>query len=204
MVKNFIRAIAVIVGVVVAGQPLHSEAAGLVLDNGQLVGATDVNVGTETFSAFFVAGTCADAFGVCDDSQFAFDNLDDAGAGARAIEEAVLIGAFDDDPELVSGCNNLNNCTFTIPFGINVVNGEEVIEFVNLFNISREPGELDEDFFGNGFLLDPLTNFADIGNRVFVRFEPTVQAIPLPATSLLLLSALLGSACAMGFRCKKT
>ena len=101
----------------------HSAAAAIlhVNDDGQLTGASDVDVGGILYDVTFGPGSCVSRLDGCDEqSDLTFHSLEAAKAASRALLEQVLIdtvlGAFDTQPELTYGCSDLLVCEIHTPF----------------------------------------------------------------------------------------
>ena len=73
--------------------------------NGELLGASGVDVEGVLYDVRFRDGTCIEIFDGCDAGEdFDFGDSASAGAAATALLEQVFVGAFDDDPSLTFGC----------------------------------------------------------------------------------------------------
>ena len=103
-----------------------AQAATLVVEGGQLTGATGVQFDGMSYSVEFRDGTCIELFDGCDEaSDFAFNNAVDALGFADSLLDRVFIntgqGDFDDVPSLTSGCDTNFGAVFCqalIPFGV--------------------------------------------------------------------------------------
>lgn len=156
----------------------------LVNGNGQLTGATGVDVNGTLFDVSFIGGECADAFGVCDESAFAFNTEMDALAAGQALLDQVFLdgpeGDFDTVPSAIQGCFlSSGNCFARIPFSID--NGVFQVTVNNLITV-------DSDFvFAEGpFDLDNGP-FSNVTFGVF-----TASEVPLPAAAWMFLAGLGG------------
>ncbi len=99
---------------------LHAQAA-LVVESGELAGATDILVGDELYIVTFRDDTCAALFLGCnDDSDFVFHTPEEAVIASQALVDQVFIngplGDFDADPELLIGCEWIVACTILTPY----------------------------------------------------------------------------------------
>ncbi|MEN8159580.1 MAG: hypothetical protein ABFS41_05845 [Myxococcota bacterium] len=93
-------------------------AATLVIEEGELVGATGVLVDGTLYDVEFQDGTCAALYDGCDEtSDFPFPAAGAANKASLALLGQVFLGTYDDDPELTRGCENIATCTLTTPFG---------------------------------------------------------------------------------------
>lgn len=99
---------------------------------GKLTGATGVEVGGLSYDVAFVDGTCLGLFGNC--SQFVFNTAAAAGAASQALLDQVLVGAFDDDATLTSGCSGpgLAFCGVWTAYGTNT--GSVLVSGATNFN----------------------------------------------------------------------
>ncbi len=85
--------------------------------NGNLLGATNVDVLGTLYDVTFVDDTCINAFNGCTAvSDFTFMTAADAGAAAQALLDQVLMGVFDDTPGLTLGCQNIALCEVWTPY----------------------------------------------------------------------------------------
>lgn len=89
--------------------------------NGQLTGASNVEVNGGLYDVEFVLGTCAELFTGCDVDKrdpFFFDTYSEALLSLHAISDQVIVGEFDDDPSLVRGCGEGDVCTIRIAWDL--------------------------------------------------------------------------------------
>lgn len=98
--------------------PLTANADPIVVD-GELVGATNVNVDGTLYDVFFDDGPCVVLFSGCDEtSDFEFQTLAAALLAAEALLNQVFLdGAFlfDSVPSLTSGCE-IDDCAIETPY----------------------------------------------------------------------------------------
>ena len=86
---------------------LGANSADLVIDgSGQLLGATDVDVGGTLYDVQFVEGSCNSLFNNC--IEFAFTSLANTTVASEALLDQVLVGVFDFDPTLTYGIEQTN------------------------------------------------------------------------------------------------
>ena len=95
-----------------------SRAATLNVVGGELIGASNVDVGGNLYNVEFLDGTCVDLYNGCDDeSDFTFNNSADAQAASQALLDQVFLdvaaGPFDTQPWLVRGCTAVLCIVFT-------------------------------------------------------------------------------------------
>ena len=99
-----------------ASMPANA-ATELVIDDGQLVGATHVKVDGSWFNVDFVGGSCTNLFAGCNSpADFAFTNQTQALAAGNALLSQVFGGAHGASPELTLGCEDATLCSLIIPF----------------------------------------------------------------------------------------
>ena len=166
---------------------LNSKAAyNVVLDtqNGQLVGAFNVNVNGFLYDVEFIDGTCIALFNGCDDpSDFTFTTGIAALSASNALHDQVLIGPFDDDQTLTRGCD---------------VNDYGVCAIVTSYFWDPSKGTVEEavalNFSGSGW---HETNIVEVDPNYDCTFDELCTravwtAVPLPAGIYLFLSGLVG------------
>jgi hypothetical protein len=103
--KNILLCVMLMIG----GWAMTAECAILQVVGGKLIGADDVQVGSNAYDVRFVDGTCADVYGLCDESKFTFLTLAQAVTASQALLNQVFIdvpgtGSFDTNPGLTAGC----------------------------------------------------------------------------------------------------
>ena len=101
--KSTIAAICLLVASATTG-----SAANLTVVDGELQGASGVDVGGVLFDVSFLDGTCISVFDGCDDvSDFTFQSQADAALAGQALLDQVFVdgaqGNFDSQPELTRG-----------------------------------------------------------------------------------------------------
>jgi hypothetical protein len=103
------------------------QAATLIVVEGQLIGASGVDVGGKLYDVSFGDGSCVFLFNGCDeDSDFPFPSLADGLLAAQALADQVfnsdsILGSFDSDPGLTRGCHGLlvsDYCIIYIPHAL--------------------------------------------------------------------------------------
>ncbi len=98
-----------------------SDAATLNVVGGELLGASNVNVGGMLYDVAFIDGSCETVFGGCDElSDFDFITAPDALAASQALLDQVFLdvpaGDFDTEPELTTGCTGTSRCEAWTPY----------------------------------------------------------------------------------------
>jgi len=117
MKRRQLRVLTAIALLLASSHGLAARAATLDVVDGELVGAFDVVVAGTLYDVSFEDGTCADLFDGCDEvSDFPFPTSSAANGASFALLAQVLLGAYDEDPELTRGCENLATCTLTTPY----------------------------------------------------------------------------------------
>jgi hypothetical protein len=117
-IRNFLRTLAVCCTFTAAA---HANATPtLLVTNGILMGANNVQVGTNLYNVTFADGSCNTLFKKCDTANFAFKTATTATAAANALFDQVLIdgpaGNFDSDTSKIFGCTSTQRCTSVIPY----------------------------------------------------------------------------------------
>ncbi|WP_179954188.1 PEP-CTERM sorting domain-containing protein [Denitrobaculum tricleocarpae] len=165
----------------------------LIVENGELLGADNVDVNGTLFDVRFRDGTCSAIFSGCDNpsEDFAFADANSAKAAAQALLDQVFLdgpaGLFDSNPELTLGCSASELCLANIPYAQSVPGKFEFVSARNLPDLVEPPfefentGDSDFDFSDNGFAV-----FA-----VFTSAGPSV-AVPEPASLALFSFGLAG------------
>ena len=92
-----------------------------VANDGQLLGASGVDVGGTLYDVVFVDGTCSSLFDGCDQvTDFVFQTAADAETASLALLTSVLIdgpaGTFDSLPSAVIGCDDPLRCAILTPY----------------------------------------------------------------------------------------
>ncbi|MDP6343056.1 MAG: PEP-CTERM sorting domain-containing protein [Alphaproteobacteria bacterium] len=147
LLRSFSAGIVGLCAVLIVGA---AAQAAPIVSGGELIGATDVDVGGTLYDVAFVEGSCIDEFGGCDEpTDFAFTTLADATLAAQALLDQVFVdsvaGNFDTDPTLTFGCSDPFGCGAVVPYmvmpplflfsqmAVNAV--DEIDDQVNSFDI---------------------------------------------------------------------
>jgi len=166
-----------------------SSYAQLIIDSGQLVGATNVAVsGYGTYNVSFEDGSCSSVFSGCDSlSDFAFSSFEETIAAGHALLDQVFLdsglGLFDSNPALINGCEDAGKCIVFIPhkltddwvFSQNIVNSASEVN--DTISYSSNLGH-DQSILGRA-------------NTTFAVFTQ-VSAVPTPTSVWLFALALIG------------
>lgn len=177
----------VFVGAVAATSLLapNSFAANLIVEDGQLTGATGVDVDGVLYDVQFLDGFYSDTFK--DVSDLDATTEEQARLFGQALMDQVFVdtpeGLFDSDPELTFGCENLNACIVWIPFDIDFTSF--AVTAILTFNRRAEavlPEGVRDVPGGNNY----MNNFADDTLWVYADW----RVVPVPAAAWLFISAL--------------
>ncbi len=168
----------------------HANAAPtLLVTNGILMGANDLNVNGTSYYVRFEGGSCDSVFSNCDQTRFEFHELDAAVRAMRVLVDQVLsnsaMGQFDSSPFLVNGCQNaVESCYALIPYS----SGGSRFDAVGMHNDISESNDYLTGFnSGNEYYM---------GNVNFAVFSTALPEAVVPEPSSILLSgfSLLGLA----------
>lgn len=156
---------------------------------GQLVGASDVNVGGLLYSVSFQDGSCASLYSGCNEaSDFTFSTAADAQDASNALLDQVFVnspfGNFDTAPELTLGITS----TFL---------GFVLTPFDNSGSTALGFGALNRNGTNNDGVFSLSFSATDTSSSGFFTYavwtpNPSLPPVPLPPAVLLLLTALGG------------
>jgi len=157
-----------------------SSPTPIVDGNGQLLGATDVDVNGTLYTVTFSKGNCIDEYDSCDSpTDFDFDNQADAEAAANALSNTVFVGAFDNDPTLQDGCDNFGVCGIFTPYGFFGQQPNVSLVVAAFYNY---PNEVDDEVSGSQTrVLDTQLNFAQTWARWERQNQAPLQEVTVPA-----------------------
>jgi PEP-CTERM motif len=162
----------------------------LVVDNGILIGANNVNVNGTLYDVVFEDGTCAALFNGCDaTSDFATAGI--AFAAAEALDEQVFIdsvdGNFDSNPSLTRGCTTLVvvECFALVPNTVGQGPGPGLFDVSGNTAANQVSGANTVGIFGpQSSLFDTSGTTGQAASFTYAVFTP-VQPVPEPASMLL-------------------
>jgi hypothetical protein len=184
-----------------------ASAATLIIDsNGQLTGATGVDVLGVSYDVEFVKDTFSNVYAdIAALQALPFVQAGSAGvvAAGQSLLDQVLIGAFDDRPQLTFGCDATSACSTIIGFNFDGTSAGYLV--VTNFSSMFEFQQSDRVILGstNVFASDldsfPL-NFAGNAARFSVSqatTPPINSAVPEPSTWAMMLLGFFGIGGAM-------
>ncbi len=153
--------------------------------NGELVGASGINIGGQLYDVAFLDTPCTANYSLCTRNEFAFKTQAEASFAANALNLQIFTDApsnlYDVDPAKTLGCESAVSCEVLIPYLVQ--SGLLFTAFAN--NLSGTS----IDSIGL-VRIRPTDSLSPIDNRVFARFSLT--PIPEPYALVLLFFALLG------------
>lgn len=163
----------------------------LLVDNGQLLGADNVNVAGNLFDVRFVEGSCNSLFSGCTSSSFPFPTHASATVAGQALIDQVFIDTgsdlFDTDPTTTLGCTT-GTCTILIPGTLLPGLLSAAVAFNGNVDALDRTGTLNTG---------RTTNTASNGSRVFAVFtEAETVSISEPSLVALFGAGLFGVAMA--------
>lgn len=154
--------------------------------SGVLTGVLDVVVGVSSYNVAFQAGTCADVFGSCATSAFAFNTESDATAATNSLLSALSGSAFDGNPADV--CHP-TQCSLYTPFAAPIFPITSFEPYVTLMDLNV--------FFATPLFVDgpanlpvPTASINSAGFRWAV-WSPATTSVPEPPTIALLIPGVL-------------
>jgi hypothetical protein len=178
--------------------PIYASALILnVADNGQLMGASGVEVLGNFYDVSFQDGSCPSLFNGCDSaSDFIFTSLNDSTAASQALLDQVFVdgpsGAFDSDPELIYGIDQAYGGVIYTPYGISGSTLWPAFDTTFLWNYGDEANSVDVGYltqFGIQMTTFPHSWDYDYDMSAFAVWVPAqpTATVPTPEPSTLLL-----------------
>lgn len=160
-------------------------SATLVVNAGELVGATGVLVNGAWYDVSFEDGSCVSLYNGCDDaSDFLFSGNSESQLASQALLDQVFIGIYDDDPWLTAGCEDDKGCIVRTYDGL-VVNGQ--FAHANAARNRHDQSQVADGTIGGSH--NPLEDTTLDATRVVAVWTPS--AVPVPAAAWLFASGLL-------------
>jgi hypothetical protein len=149
------------------------------IQDGELLGASGIDVEGTLYDVNFQVGTCVEIFNGCDDdSKFDFDSEFDAVPALQALLDQVFLdgalGQFDSIPTLTAGCTGAQGCAIATPFHLSV-DKKEFYAVIAVNNAAISAG----DSVG-AYYAETTLDFADQSGLVFAVWsrEPTSPEPP--------------------------
>ena len=166
-----------------------ANAATLNVVGGQLVGASNVDVGGDLYDVVFTDGSCITLFSGCDsNSDFLFTTEAAALAVASALDQQVFVdgpqGDFDTVPGLTSDCGYSAVCEVYVPY---MTNGTTV-QVTRVENRAL-PGP--DEVEGGRLLLTVSTDLSQESENYAYTYA-VLTAVPEPSAGLLVAIGLAG------------
>ncbi len=175
--------------------------------DGQLTGASGVDVGGTLYDVMFVEGTCLDVYHGCTESDFPWHDYEPVILAAQALLDQVFLdtslGNFDTSPSLIFGCENQGQCRPSTPYrkrnGVDIRSRDasndtdESKDKVRLMHLIDS-----EDFANNDFRVWAVWGLTPVTPTT--NQPPTPAPVPEPSTILLFGSGLAGL---IGYRMRK-
>ena len=161
------------------------------VQNGILMGANGVSVGSTLYNVQFLDGTCAALYTGCDAvADFTFQDLTSVQAASQALLDQVLLnqvplGNFDTEPHLTNGCTDNTLCNIATPYGLFPAT-QFTLQYIAQ-NTTHPLNDFIFSDFGNvTFDSSPVSIFT------YAVWSPAPTSVPEPSTAVLLISGLLG------------
>ncbi len=174
----------------------------LEVEDGILVGASNIDVAGTLYDVKFVGGSCVEVFSGCDEaSDFDFQDDGPAANALQALIDTVWLdgplGLFDSMPQLTAGCPSIFLCGVVIP--IAVFTDFDRYDALIGENVRPDPDfENGDEDSTNAFIDSIHTDLGDSDVRTFGRWTLSTfeaKSVPEPSSLILFLAGLI----AMGF-----
>lgn len=171
-----------------------SFSAVLNVENGILLGATNVNVNGSLYDVSFIDGSCINLFDGCADlSDFFFTDVASGQAANLALLQQVLIdssaGEFDSNPALTNGCN-FSFCDIFSPVG-DVFPNSTTLSIVFLRNFIDDSSDFGTGS-GTAIRAADFTPIDAFDTKTYAIWSgSTISEVPIPGASWLFFSGLI-------------
>lgn len=190
--------------------PTAQAATLIITDDGQLAGATGVDVGGVLYDVEFRDGSCIDLFDGCNSpDDFAFQRPDgatslpdDVLAAGDALLEQVLFdvpdGAFNSDPQLTRGCEegSASDCQIAIPIDVTIAGATDAVYAALVKNNRADISPVDYVIVSWLGVFDRSTDLSSTPHFTYAIFTPSTASppseAPLPAAALLMAAGIGG------------
>lgn len=184
--ENFLRKSLLLAVTLLALSVGQSSALVLLIDDGELLGANDVDVNGTLYDVMFSDGSCIDLFSGCDESgDFTFNTFESSVAASTTLLTDVFLGIYDDNPALTNGIESEFNGRINTPYSLDI-NGVVITTYAR-----NSWDEVNDYVFGQP--VPPYIDFTDEGNGGNNTYAAwTLVSVPEPGTFALLALGLTG------------
>ena len=164
-----------------------ASAASLTVEDGQLTGATGVDVGGVLYDGTFIDGTCIAVFDGCDAaSDLNFQTEAQARLAVQALLDQAFVngpeGAFDDDPSISSSSVG----AAFVPFLFEAGSYDPILDVTTAASVNViQASNRDPSFPDNIFQRVRVQADRDLGGQesfVYAKFTAQVAEVPVPAS----------------------
>lgn len=194
--KIFVILRTVLVTCLMTSTMAASAAPTLIVENGLLTGAKNVDVEGTVYDVTIAEGSCNSLFAGCTQSAFTFNTPTAATAAAQALLDQVFVdgpaGNFDTDQAKTFGCTFIFDCYTFVPYELA---GQASLYYVSALNYSSLglfDGVTYNDVLPNSF---DTANFDTYNYALFQRASAVIT-VPEPG-SLALLAATMAALAAV-------
>lgn len=170
-----------------------TASAGIAIENGQLMGATGIEVAGQLYDVLFVDGTAEDLFSTLGVYNFAFDNLAGAAEASQALLDQIFIEQtvdgidmtiYDHSPQLTNGIEHPETAYIYTPY--------EFFPVHDILGISVTINWVTGDVISTTGIAN-LVDMSSHADGVYAVWSETTQ-VPIPSTMTLLGLGLAGLA----------
>ena len=170
-----------------------ASAAMLIVEDGQLMGADDVDVNGTLYDVLFLDGAAEELFSANGDD-FAFTSLETADIASQSLLDQVLLdddsGLFDSAPETISGISSADYSLILTPYGYSP-RGSGTGYYVDCSMIYNSTS-IEDSIYSNN--IDPVydTENGQSGEIYVWAAWSEAAPVPIPGAVWLLGSGILG------------